>query len=134
MGAGGHSDVSLSAMAQVSFHPRSTRRHKPCSWYHRVQGSWKKTPQTSTPAVPKANQAPATGLACQPAPGLLPDWNTYRARPCISSAGHVGGADSPVSLFRRKVNSKPKPLGPSVPVNLKGTKRKKFNYLQKNIV
>lgn len=58
--------------------------------------------------------------------GLLPDWNTYLAKPCISSAGHVGGADSPVSLFRRNVNSKPKPLGPSVPVNLEGIKSKCF--------
>lgn len=69
--------------------------------------------------VPKAQQADSHRTSTQ-TPGLLPDWKTYRARPCISSAGHVGGADSPVSLFRRNVNSKPNPLGPSVPVNLKG--------------
>lgn len=77
---------------------------------------------------PKPTRLMATGPAYQPASGILPDWKTYRARPCISSAGHVGGADSPVSLFRRNVNSKPKPLGPSVPVNLKGIKHFQFNY------
>lgn len=37
----------------------------------------------------------------------------------MSSAGQVGGAVSPASLFNLKVSSKPKPLGPSDPVNLK---------------
>jgi hypothetical protein len=86
--------------------------------------------------APKANQAHGnrTSTPAGP-PGLLPDWNTYLARPCISSAGHVGGADSPVSLFRRNVNSKPKPLGPSVPVNLKGIRSKclQSNYLKKTL-
>lgn len=36
----------------------------------------------------------------------------------MSSAGQVGGAVSPASLFNLKVSSKPKPLGPSDPVNL----------------
>lgn len=56
---------------------------------------------------------------------VVPDWKTYLAKPCISSAGQVGGADSPVSLFSRNVSSNPKPLGPSVPVNLEGLKNKK---------
>lgn len=51
-------------------------------------------------------------------PRTVPDWNTYRAKPCMSSAGQVGGAVSPASLFRRNVSSKPNPLGPSWPVNL----------------
>lgn len=62
------------------------------------------------------------GNASNPA---VPDWKTYLAKPCINSAGQVGGADSPVSLFSRNVNSKPKPLGPSVPVNLEGMKKEK---------
>ena len=41
----------------------------------------------------------------------------------MSSAGHVGGAVSPASLFNLKVSSKPKPLGPSDPVNLAQTHR-----------
>lgn len=49
---------------------------------------------------------------------ILPDWKTYRANPCMSSAGHVGGAVSPTSLLSLKVSSKPNPLGPSPPVNL----------------
>ena len=52
---------------------------------------------------------------------LLPDWNTYRAKPCMSSAGQVGGAVSPISLLSLKVSSKPNPLGPSAPVNLTHT-------------
>lgn len=78
--------------------------------------------------APNAHQTDSHRTRTAAASGLLPDWKTYRARPCISSAGHVGGADSPVSLFRRNVNSKPKPLGPSVPVNLKGEKHFQFNY------
>lgn len=39
----------------------------------------------------------------------------------MSSAGQVGGAVSPASLFNLKVSSKPKPLGPSEPVNLTHT-------------
>lgn len=58
----------------------------------------------------------------------VPDWKTYLAKPCISSAGQVGGADSPVSLFSRNVNSNPKPLGPSVPVNLERMKNKKSQH------
>lgn len=58
----------------------------------------------------------------------VPDWKTYLAKPCINSAGQVGGADSPVSLFSRNVNSNPKPLGPSVPVNLEGMKNEKSQH------
>lgn len=58
----------------------------------------------------------------------VPDWKTYLAKPCINSAGQVGGADSPVSLFSRNVNSNPKPLGPSVPVNLEGMKKEKSQH------
>lgn len=59
----------------------------------------------------------------------VPDWKTYLAKPCINSAGQVGGADSPVSLFSRNVNSNPKPLGPSVPVNLQGAKNEKSEHI-----
>lgn len=60
-------------------------------------------------------ESPWSSGECQdmwsPAQSAFSLWKTYRARPCISSAGQVGGDDSPGSCFRRKVSSKPKPLG-----------------------
>ena len=44
----------------------------------------------------------------------VPDWKTYLASDCIKAAGQVGGFVSPGSRRNRKVNSKPKPLGPSL--------------------
>lgn len=129
LAAGGHSDVSFSSMAHVASNPRNIRQNKPPSWYKwGIVLSGKVTPQTLKYTASSQSQ-PGSGQKDQHTSqllGLLPDWNTYLAKPCISSAGHVGGADSPVSLFRRNVNSKPKPLGPSVPVNLKGIKSKCF--------
>lgn len=45
----------------------------------------------------------------------------------MSSAGQVGGAVSPASLFSLKVSSKPNPLAPSAPVNLTHTWKQKVN-------
>ena len=41
----------------------------------------------------------------------IPDWKTYLASDCISSAGHVGGVVSFLSLFKRNVISNPYPDG-----------------------
>ena len=45
----------------------------------------------------------------------LPDWKTYLASPCMSSAGHVGGAVSVGSFLSLNVSSNPNPLGPFGP-------------------
>lgn len=50
-----------------------------------------------------------------PAKKELPVWKTYLARACNRAAGHVGGVASPDFLAKRKVSSKPKPLGNSGP-------------------
>ena len=51
----------------------------------------------------------------------IPEWKTYLARFCISSAGQVGGDVSFGPLFSLNVNSNPNPLGPSSPVTLEIT-------------
>ena len=44
-----------------------------------------------------------------------PDWKTYLASPCMSSAGQVGGAVSVGSFLSLNVSSNPNPLGPFGP-------------------
>ena len=59
----------------------------------------------------------------------IPDWKTYFARLCISSAGQVGGIRSSASRLKRKVNSNPKPLGPSSALTLKKIMILKIKFL-----
>lgn len=47
---------------------------------------------------------------------MFPELKTYLANCCMTLAGQVGGVVSPGSRARRKVSSKPNPLGRPGPV------------------